>query len=109
MRDPNDGLTPEEIAALDKYEAKQASERPRTSTRLLAKFGHHFGWAGVEAALQNRIPAYLFMDLLREAEKLERERSADLLVDIANGSRAGVVGGRRGDDAINRIAKERRR
>lgn len=84
--DPDEGLTPEEIAALDRLDAEKKT-KPGSSPewRLLAKFGKHFGWPAIEAALDNRVAAATMVRLVEEADMIDMERSAMNVIDHAEG------------------------
>lgn len=76
-----DELTEEEARKLAEFREGDVPKEP-TPERLLADFGHYFGWSGVRDVLENKISARLFISLLREARRGERERQAQQIADM---------------------------
>lgn len=108
MRDPNEGLTPEEIAALDRWEAKRhrrLAADDSAAYRILAKLGKYYGWGAVEAALDNRLDPVTMLKLVRAGDELAAEDSVMRLRDNAEG--IGIAFDKHGQQAFSKAVKLR--
>lgn len=108
MHDPNEGLTPDEIAALDKWEAKRdrrLAADDSAAYRMLAKLGKYYGWGAVEAVLKNRLDPVTMINLVRAGDELNAEESVSRLRDNAEG--IGIAFDKHGQQAFRKAARLR--
>lgn len=108
MHDPNEGLTPDEIAALSSaasLRSRLASHLSSAAYRILAKLGKYYGWGAVEAVLQNRLDPVTMIKLVRAGDELNAEESVNRLRDNAEG--IGIAFDKHGQQAFAKAVKLR--
>ena len=99
-------LTDSERTELDKWNQDRSERKYATPESQLAEFGIYYGWAGIEAALSNRMTARLFLSLLEEGRRQYRYRTAQSLTDIRNAV-VTALNGKEGNSQLQRIVRER--
>jgi hypothetical protein len=98
-------LTPEDQDKVNKARAKDDAKLKVDEEQLfIAEFGKHFGWAGVEAILDNKIDGETAAWLLQGARKVDYQ-------SVYNAARAALIGSgaaqsKKPSDAFRRATKD---
>lgn len=70
-------FTPEELARVEARKKREESETISPEWRLLAEFGHYFGWQAIRDVMNNEIDIQTFNQLLKGARKVWASKMID--------------------------------